>query len=123
MIALVAFASLPGVGFRISSDRTATRPHPIVSRQAGDKRAIVAFRKRRVGIIGCRQPLLRFDRHECICTARSCRDRIASLRAMSYKNPKVDALIDEAKQNFDTAKQDKLLAPAHSLIIDDAVLV
>jgi peptide/nickel transport system substrate-binding protein len=40
-----------------------------------------------------------------------------------YNNPKVDALIDEAKQNFDPAKQDELLAQAHSLIVDDAVLV
>jgi peptide/nickel transport system substrate-binding protein len=40
-----------------------------------------------------------------------------------YKNPKVDALIDEAKQTFVTAKQDELLAQAHSLIVDDAVLV
>src|SRR5439155_805112 len=36
-----------------------------------------------------------------------------------YKNPKVDALIDEAKQTFDTAKQDELLAQAHALIVDD----
>ena len=40
-----------------------------------------------------------------------------------YKNPKVDALIDEAKQTFDTAKQDDLLAQAHALIVDDATLV
>src|SRR3954466_8653325 len=40
-----------------------------------------------------------------------------------YKNPKVDALIDEAKQTFDTAKQDELLAQAHALIVDDATLV
>ena len=40
-----------------------------------------------------------------------------------YKNPKVDALIDEAKTNFDPMKQDELLAQAHSLIVDDAVLV
>src|SRR5258708_7245432 len=40
-----------------------------------------------------------------------------------YKNPKVDALIDEAKQTFDVAKQDELLAQAHALIVDDAVLV
>ncbi len=40
-----------------------------------------------------------------------------------YKNPKVDALIDEAKQTFDSTKQDELLAQAHSLIVDDAVLV
>ena len=40
-----------------------------------------------------------------------------------YKNPKVDALIDEAKQTFDVAKQDELLAQAHSQIVDDAVLV
>ena len=40
-----------------------------------------------------------------------------------YKSPKVDALIDEAKQNFDVAKQDELLAQAHAQIVDDAVLV
>ena len=40
-----------------------------------------------------------------------------------YKNPKVDALIDEAKQNFDVAKQDELLAQAHAQIVDDATLV
>ena len=40
-----------------------------------------------------------------------------------YKNPKVDALIDEAKQTFDSTKQDELLAQAHALIVDDAVLV
>ncbi len=40
-----------------------------------------------------------------------------------YKNPKVDALITEAKQTFDPAKQDELIAQAHSLIVDDAVLV
>jgi len=40
-----------------------------------------------------------------------------------YKNPKVDALIDEAKQTFDAAKQDELLAQAHALIVDDAALV
>ena len=32
-----------------------------------------------------------------------------------YKNEKVDALINEAKQTFDTAKQDELIAQAHSL--------
>ena len=40
-----------------------------------------------------------------------------------YKNPKVDALIDEAKMTFDPAKQDELLAEAHAQIVDDAVLV
>jgi len=40
-----------------------------------------------------------------------------------YKNPKVDALINQAKQTFDTAKQDDLIAQAHALIVDDAVLV
>src|SRR5258707_6223165 len=40
-----------------------------------------------------------------------------------YKNPKVDALISEAKQTFDTAKQDDLIAQAHALIVDDAVLL
>ena len=40
-----------------------------------------------------------------------------------YNNPKVDALIDEAKRTFDPAKQDALLAQAHTLIVDDAVLV
>jgi peptide/nickel transport system substrate-binding protein len=40
-----------------------------------------------------------------------------------YKNPKVDALINEAKQTFDPAKQDDLIAQAHALIVDDAALV
>jgi peptide/nickel transport system substrate-binding protein len=40
-----------------------------------------------------------------------------------YSNPKVDALIDEAKRAFDPKKQDELLAKAHELIVDDAVLV
>jgi peptide/nickel transport system substrate-binding protein len=40
-----------------------------------------------------------------------------------YNNPKVDGLIDAAKQNFDPAKQDELLAQAHQQIVDDAVLV
>jgi peptide/nickel transport system substrate-binding protein len=40
-----------------------------------------------------------------------------------YNNPKVDALINEAKRTFDPAKQDELLAQAHTLIVDDAVLV
>ena len=37
-----------------------------------------------------------------------------------YKNPQVDALIDEAKQTFDEAKQNELLAKAHAQIVDDA---
>src|SRR6202140_442486 len=40
-----------------------------------------------------------------------------------YKNPKVDALISEAKQTFDIKKQDELIAQAHELIVDDAALV
>jgi peptide/nickel transport system substrate-binding protein len=40
-----------------------------------------------------------------------------------YNSPKVDSLIDAAKQNFDPAKQDELLAQAHQQIVDDAVLV
>ena len=40
-----------------------------------------------------------------------------------YKNEKVDALINEAKQTFDPAKQDDLIAQAHALIVDDAALV
>ena len=40
-----------------------------------------------------------------------------------YANPKVDAIIDEAKQTFDPKKQDELMAQAHSLIVDDAPLV
>ena len=40
-----------------------------------------------------------------------------------YNNPKVDALIDEAKRTFDPVKQDELMAQAHALIVDDAVLV
>jgi peptide/nickel transport system substrate-binding protein len=40
-----------------------------------------------------------------------------------YNNPKLDALIDEAKRTFDPVKQDELMAQAHTLIVDDAVLV
>jgi peptide/nickel transport system substrate-binding protein len=40
-----------------------------------------------------------------------------------YSNPKVDAIIDEAKRTFDPAKQDELMAKAHEAVIDDAVLV
>ena len=40
-----------------------------------------------------------------------------------YRNPKVDALIDEAKQRFDPARQDELLAQPQALIVDDAALV
>jgi peptide/nickel transport system substrate-binding protein len=40
-----------------------------------------------------------------------------------YKNPKVDALINEAKQTFDPVKQDDLIAQAHALVVDDAALV
>jgi peptide/nickel transport system substrate-binding protein len=40
-----------------------------------------------------------------------------------YSNPKVDAVIDEAKRTFDVAKQDALMAKAHELIVDDAALV
>jgi len=40
-----------------------------------------------------------------------------------YSNPKVDAIIDEAKRTFDPAKQDELMARAHEAVIDDAVLV
>jgi peptide/nickel transport system substrate-binding protein len=40
-----------------------------------------------------------------------------------YANPKVDALIDEAMRSFDPARQDALMAQAHALIVDDAVLV
>lgn len=40
-----------------------------------------------------------------------------------YSNPKVDAIIDEAKQTFDPKKQDELMAQAHEMIVDDAALV
>ena len=40
-----------------------------------------------------------------------------------YANPKVDAVIDEAKRTFDVKKQDELMAKAHEMIVDDAVLV
>jgi peptide/nickel transport system substrate-binding protein len=40
-----------------------------------------------------------------------------------YKNPKVDALIDEAMKSFDPARQDALMAEAHAIIVDDAPLV
>jgi peptide/nickel transport system substrate-binding protein len=40
-----------------------------------------------------------------------------------YANPKVDAIIDEAKRTFEPARQDALMAEAHQAIVDDAVLV
>jgi peptide/nickel transport system substrate-binding protein len=40
-----------------------------------------------------------------------------------YSNPKVDAIIDEAKRTFDPAKQDELMAKAHEAVVDDAILV
>jgi len=40
-----------------------------------------------------------------------------------YANPKVDAIIDEAKRTFDPKKQDELRAQAHGAVVDDAVLV
>jgi peptide/nickel transport system substrate-binding protein len=40
-----------------------------------------------------------------------------------YSNPKVDALIDEAKHSFNTDEQNALIAQAHALIVDDAPLV
>jgi peptide/nickel transport system substrate-binding protein len=40
-----------------------------------------------------------------------------------YSNSKVDAVIDEAKRTFDPKKQDELLAKAHEMVVDDAVLV
>ena len=40
-----------------------------------------------------------------------------------YSNPKVDAVIDEAKRTFDPKKQDELIAKAHEMVVDDAVLV
>ena len=40
-----------------------------------------------------------------------------------YSNPKVDAIIDEAKRTFDVAKQDELMAQAHQAFVDDAALV
>ncbi len=40
-----------------------------------------------------------------------------------YANPKVDAIIDEAKRTFDPARQDALMAQAHQAVVDDAVLV
>ncbi len=49
--------------------------------------------------------------------------RRAGVNWGSYKKPKVDALIDKAKQTFDTAKQDELLAQAHALSIGDTALV
>ncbi len=40
----------------------------------------------------------------------------------TWSSPAVDALLDEATKSFDVARQDELLAKAHSLIVDDAVL-
>lgn len=40
-----------------------------------------------------------------------------------YANPKVDALIDEARHTFDEAQQNALMAKVHELVVDDAALV
>ena len=40
-----------------------------------------------------------------------------------YSNPKVDAVIDEPRRTFDPAQQDQLMAKAHEMVVDDAVLV
>jgi peptide/nickel transport system substrate-binding protein len=40
-----------------------------------------------------------------------------------YANPKIDAIIDEAKRTFEPARQDALMAQAHQAVVDDAVLV
>ena len=40
-----------------------------------------------------------------------------------YRNAEVDALIDAAQHNFNPPEQDKLLARAHTLIVDDAAYV
>lgn len=40
-----------------------------------------------------------------------------------YRNPKVDSLIDAAQQTFDIAEQNKLLALAHTAIVDDAAYI
>jgi len=40
-----------------------------------------------------------------------------------YSNPAVDALINEALQTFDAAKQDALMARVHEKVVDDAVLI
>ena len=50
------------------------------------------------------------------------RPRRSAWTGAATKTPKVDALINEAKQTFDTAEQDDLIAQP-CLIVDDAVLV
>jgi peptide/nickel transport system substrate-binding protein len=40
-----------------------------------------------------------------------------------YKNDAVDKLITEAKNTFDPAKQDELMARVHEKVVDDAVLI
>jgi len=40
-----------------------------------------------------------------------------------YANPKVDAILDEAKRTFEPGRQDALMAQAHELVVDDAALV
>ncbi len=40
-----------------------------------------------------------------------------------YANPKVDALLDAAKRSFDVDEQNRLIAEAHAMIVDDAALV
>ena len=40
-----------------------------------------------------------------------------------YKNPEVDKYIDAANNSFDPEEQDKLIAKAHELVVNDAVQV
>jgi peptide/nickel transport system substrate-binding protein len=40
-----------------------------------------------------------------------------------YKNDAVDALITEALNTFDPAKQDALMARVHEKVVEDAVLI
>jgi ABC-type transport system substrate-binding protein len=40
-----------------------------------------------------------------------------------YNNPKADALAQKAKETFDAAEQNKVLAELHSIIVDDAMWI
>jgi len=62
-------------------------------------------------------PLYAFVRSSTAARLR----RSASIGLLQH--PKLDALIDEAQRTFDPVKQDELMAPVHTLVVDDAVLV
>lgn len=71
-------------------------------------------------VLGARR---RVHTSRCLFWHQDCKFAPVGVNWGGYKNPEVDALIDKAKQTFDSTKQDELLAQAHALIVDDATLV